>query len=161
MKIGRPDAWWNGKVPIVRISVIVGVVVCGFYGWVIYGDLISSVAWGIRHQRMASFRGQTLQVPWLWREEKWANYDEFQLSRSYGALALGPTVTVRYENSGPDDVQKEGEQRQRGVRADSSATRLFLWRLRWWRLHQGALCVSGERSNKLRRLLFAGWAMDG
>jgi hypothetical protein len=107
LKIGRSDGWWNRKVPIVRISVIAGVVVCGFYVWAIYGDLIGSVAWGIRHQRMASFRGQSLQVPWFWKEEKWANYNKFELTRSYGAVAFNSFVTVRYENSAPDDVQRK------------------------------------------------------
>jgi hypothetical protein len=106
LKIGRPDRWWNRNVSIVRIGVIAVAVVCGFFVWAIYGDLIGSVAWGVRHQRTASFRGQTLQVPWFWREEKWANYNEFTLSRSYSGLVLSPSVTVRYENSAPDDVQR-------------------------------------------------------
>jgi hypothetical protein len=107
LKIGRPDGWWNRKIPIVRIIVIAVAVVCGLYVWAAYGDLISSIVWGVRHQRMANFRGQTLQVPWFWREEEWANYNEFKLTRSYAVPTLSPTVTVRYENSGPDDVQRK------------------------------------------------------
>ena len=107
MRIGRPDAWWNRKIPIVRICVIAVAVFCGFYVWVAYGNLIGSIVWGVRHQRMANFRGQTLQIPWFWREEKWAHYDEFELTRSYGGLVFFSSVTVRYENSGPDDVQRE------------------------------------------------------
>lgn len=109
MKIGRPDGWWNRKVPIVRISLIVSALVVGLYSWFAYGDWISGIAWGVHHQRTASFRGQTLQVPWFWREEEWTNYNEFELTRSYRGLAFSPTVTVRYENFAPGDVQRTVE----------------------------------------------------
>ena len=107
MKIGRSDGWWNRRVPIMRISLLVVVVLAGFYVWGAYGDLIESVVWGVRHQRTVSFRGQTLRVPWFWREEVWTNYNEFELTRSYSGLAFSPTVTVRYENSASENVQGE------------------------------------------------------
>jgi hypothetical protein len=109
VKIGRPNGWWNRKVPLARISLIVGLLLAGLYVWSAYGDLIGSIAWGVRHRRTVSFRGQTLQVPWFWREEKWINYNEFELTRSYSGFAIPSSVTVRYENSGPGDVQKRLE----------------------------------------------------
>jgi len=109
VKIGRPDGWWNRKVPIARISLIVGLLLAGLYVWGAYGDLIGSIAWDVGHQRTVSFRGQTLQVPWFWREEEWTNYNEFELKRNYRGFAIPSSVTVRYENSAPGDVQKRVE----------------------------------------------------
>lgn len=109
MKIGRPDGWWNRKVPIARICLVVGVLLAGLYVWGNYGDLISSIVWGVRHKKTVSFRGQTLQVPWFWREEEWTNYNEFELTRSYRGFAIPSSVTVRYENSTSADVQKRVE----------------------------------------------------
>jgi hypothetical protein len=109
LKIGRPDGWWNRKVPIARISLAVGVLLVGLYVWGAYGDSIGSIVWGVRHQRTATFRGQTLQLPWFWREEEWTNYNEFELTRSDRGLAFSSSVTVTYENSAPGDVQKSVE----------------------------------------------------
>jgi len=109
VKIGRPDSWWNRRVPIARICLIVGVLLAGLYVWGAYGGLIDSVAWGVRHQLMASFRGQTLKVPWFWREEEWVNYNEFELTRPYGGFVVPSSVTVRYEDIAPGDVQKRME----------------------------------------------------
>jgi hypothetical protein len=109
VKIGRSDGWWNRRVPIVRIFFIVGVLLAGLYVWGAYGDLIGSIVWDIRHQRMVSFRGQTLQVPWFWREEEWINYNEFELTRGYRGFAIPSSVTVRYENSTPGEIQQRVE----------------------------------------------------
>lgn len=113
MRIGKPDAWLNRKIPIVRICIAVGVVLAGLYLWAAYGDLFSSVVWGIRNQRTVSFRGQTLQVPWFWRQEEWINYNQFELTRQYGGFALSSNVTVRYQNISPGDVQGVVETRKR------------------------------------------------
>jgi len=112
VKIGRPDSWWNRRVPIARISLIVGALLVGFCLWVVYRDLIASIVWGVRHQRTASFRGQTLQVPWFWREEEWTNYNEFELTRGYLRPAFSSSVTVRYENTAPSDVQRRVESKR-------------------------------------------------
>jgi hypothetical protein len=110
LKIGRPDGWWNRRVPIARIALVVGVLLAGLYVWGAYGDLISSIIWGVRHQRTVSFRGQALRVPWFWQEKEWTNYNEFDLTRSYGGFTSPPTsVRVRYENSAPSDIQKRVE----------------------------------------------------
>ena len=109
VKIGRPDGWWNRKVPIGQISLMTGALLFGLILWLIYGDFIGSVLWGIRHQRTANFRGQTLQVPWFWREKEWTNYNEFELARIYREPRLNSLVTVRYENSSPENVPKQVE----------------------------------------------------
>jgi len=113
VKIGRPDAWWNRRIPIGRLCLAMGVVLAGLYVWLAFGDLISSTIWGVRHQRTASFRGQTLQVPWFWREKTWTNYNEFELTRPYGGLAFPSDVTVRHQNISPDDVQRTVERMKR------------------------------------------------
>jgi hypothetical protein len=109
LNIGRSDGWWNRKVPIARICLIAGVLLAGLYVWGNYGDLIENVAWGARHQKTVSFRGQTLKVPWLWREEEWINYNEFELTRSYRGFPIPSPVTVRYENIAPGDIQRRME----------------------------------------------------
>jgi hypothetical protein len=109
MKIGRPDGWWNRKIPIARIGLIAVALFLGFYIWAAYGDLIETVFWDIRHQRTASFRGQTLRLPWLWREEEWTNYNEFNLKRNRGRLDLPALVTVTYKGVTPGDMEKMWE----------------------------------------------------
>jgi hypothetical protein len=109
VKIGQPDRWWNRRVPIARIGLIVVVALVSFYFWVFYGDLIGNVLWGVRYQRTASFRGQTLQVPWFWREEEWTNYNEFDLSRASRDPRLFSSVTITYENITPSDAQRRVE----------------------------------------------------
>jgi hypothetical protein len=123
VKIGRPDSWWNRKVPIMQISFIVVALLVGFYTWLAYGDLIHSTVWGVRHRRMASFRGQTLQVPWFWQEEDWANYNEFELTRSYSGFTVPSKVTVKYEDSAPRDVQKIVER----LRSSAQANKIPGW----------------------------------
>jgi hypothetical protein len=107
VKIGRPDGWWNRKVPIARISLVVGVLLAGLYVWGNYGDLIGNIVWGVRHQHTAIFRGQAIRVPWLWREDEWTNYNEFELTRASREPAFISRVTVTYENSAPGDVQEK------------------------------------------------------
>jgi hypothetical protein len=106
MKIGRPDGWWNRKIPIARIGLITVALFLGFYIWAAYGDLIGTVLWDIRHQRNASFRGQSLRLPWLWREEEWTNYNEFNLKRNRCRLDLPALVTVTYEGATPGDMER-------------------------------------------------------
>jgi hypothetical protein len=108
MMIGEQKRWWNRRVPILRIGAFFAVALLGFLIWVFYGDFIQNIAWDIRYHRTASFRGQTLQVPWLWREKEWTNYNEFELTRSHLLRPIIPTsVTVSHENLTPEYLQKE------------------------------------------------------
>jgi hypothetical protein len=109
MRIGRPVGWWNRKIPIARIGLIAVALFLAFYIWAAYRDLIWTVFWDIRHQRTASLRGQTLRLPWLWREEEWTNYNKFDLERNRGRLNLPALVTVRYEGVTPGDMEKMWE----------------------------------------------------
>jgi hypothetical protein len=108
MIIGNQTRWWNRRVPILRICAVLGIALFGFLMWVFYGDFIQTVAWDLRYHRTVSFRGQALQVPWLWREEEWTKYNQFELTRSRLLWPIIPTsVTVLYENLSPADLQKE------------------------------------------------------
>jgi hypothetical protein len=57
-------------------------------------------------QRTASFRGQNLSVLWLWREERWTNYNQFELTRSGGSFVLPDSTVVRYKNATSEDMEK-------------------------------------------------------
>lgn len=112
MMIGDQKRWWNRRVPILRICAVLGIALFGFLVWVFYGEFFQNIAWDIRYHRAASFRGQSLQVPWLWREEVWTRYSEFELTRNHllpnRLLPIFPTsVTVSYEKLTPADLQKE------------------------------------------------------
>src|ERR1700760_15707 len=106
VKIGPPEAWWNRRVPIGRISLVAIALLVGLYIWSAYGDWVGNAIWGIRHQHTASFRGQALRLPWFWREERWTNYNEFELRRQYSDLAFTSNVTVRYEKVSPSEMQR-------------------------------------------------------
>jgi hypothetical protein len=107
MIIGNQHRWWNRRVPILRICVFAGIALFGLLIWVFYGDFIQNIAWDLRYHRAANFRGQTLQVPWLWREKEWTKYNEFELT---GSHLLRPTfpasVSISYKNLSSADVQK-------------------------------------------------------
>jgi hypothetical protein len=107
MMIGEQKRWCNRRVPILRIGAVVGIALFGFLVWVFYGEFFQNAVWSVCHQRTATFRGQALQVPWLWREEKWTNYNEFKLTRSYLRPTSISSVTVSYENLTPTDLQKQ------------------------------------------------------
>jgi hypothetical protein len=96
-------------VPILRICAIIAVAVAAILVWAGYADLIQTIAWDIRHQRTASFRGQTLKVPWLWREEEWTNYNYFELLRTSSDPRETATVSVHYVDSSPEAVPRELE----------------------------------------------------
>ena len=83
MMIGDQKRWWNRRVPILRICAVLGIALFGFLVWVFYGEFFQNIAWDLRYHRAASFRGQSLQVPWLWREEVWTRYSEFELTRNH------------------------------------------------------------------------------
>ena len=118
MKIGQSDRWWNLEVPIVKISIVVGAAFAALAVWLVYGDLIGDIAWGISHQHNATFRGLTLRVPWRWREEPWTNYNEFEVSRSNGGLAWRASATVYYQNLAPIEAAKIA-QLERNLAAES------------------------------------------
>jgi hypothetical protein len=107
MIIGEQKRWWNRRVPILRIGAVVGIALFGFLVWVFCGDFIQTVTWDLRYHRTASFRGQTLQVPWFWREDQWTNYNEFELTRNHVPPTFISSVTVTYEHWTPADLQKQ------------------------------------------------------
>ena len=109
MMIGEQERWWNRRVPILRIGAFFVVANFCFFVWVLCGDSIQNVAWDLRYHRTASFRGQSLQVPWLWREEEWTNYNEFELTRSHLRPAVPTSVMVSYRNLSPSDMEKQIE----------------------------------------------------
>jgi hypothetical protein len=79
----------------------------GFLAFLFCGDFVANAVWSVSHRRAASFRGQTLKLPWLWREEAWTNYNEFDLTRRYVGVALPSTAMVRYVNLSKADVPRE------------------------------------------------------
>jgi hypothetical protein len=110
MMIGDQKRWWNRRIttlPILRIYAYIGVLLFGFLIWVFCGDFIQTVAWDLCHHRTASFRGQTMQVPWFWREDQWTNYNEFELTRNHVPPSFISSVTVTYEHWTPTDIQKQ------------------------------------------------------
>ncbi len=112
MMIGDQKRWWNRRIPtlpILRISSVVGIVLFGLVLWGFDGE---NVAWDIRYHRTVSFRGQSLKVPWLWREEEWTSYSEFELIRNHllanRLLPVFPTsITVSYQNLSSANLQME------------------------------------------------------
>jgi hypothetical protein len=69
MQIGDKARWWNRHVRIGRISLLVLLVLVAI--WITpYGfDASRSVAWGVSHKWTASYRGQSLKLPVMWRQE--------------------------------------------------------------------------------------------
>jgi hypothetical protein len=70
------------------------------YFWIYFGDITTALAWDIVHRRTATFRGQSLKLPWLWKEEQWTNYNEFRMT-DYGSRTLTTFVTVEFGHFDP------------------------------------------------------------
>jgi hypothetical protein len=107
MMIGNPSRWWNRRVPIFLIGAFCVVALSALFVWAFCGDFIHSIAWDLLNRRTATFRGQTLQVPWFWQEEKWTNYNEFELTRPYLLTPFPSSVTASFMNASQADVGRK------------------------------------------------------
>ena len=102
MIIGRKARWWNRKLSRgVWISFCVAL--AWIYVWTVYGGACTALAWDITHARTAKFRGQSVKVPWFWKEKEQINYNRLEIGR-YGANPLQPSVTIAFENSDPANL---------------------------------------------------------
>jgi hypothetical protein len=106
MMIGDSNRWWNRRLPILRIGIVVGVVIFGFWAWTSEGFWINDIVWGILHRHTATFRGQTLAVPGGWKEEERTNYNNIHLIRSTFAQPFDGLVTVTYQKMSPDQLHE-------------------------------------------------------
>jgi len=100
MNAGQENRWWRRRIPGKPLLFTAVFLVAATYWWIYWGDSTSALAWDVMHGRTATFRGQSLKVPWLWKKEPWTNYNEFRLTR-YGSGPLSPSVTLEFGRFDP------------------------------------------------------------
>ena len=94
---GNPDRWWNYKLPMRKIAIAIAATLALLLAWVTCGGIATDVSWDIVHHRTAALRGQTLQVPWFWREADWGYYELDLVHDHIGLIAAPSQVMVSYD----------------------------------------------------------------
>jgi hypothetical protein len=105
MTIGRHERWWNRRIPGRPFLFAAVIILTAGYFWIYFGNVTTALAWDIAHGRTARFRGQSLKLPWFWKEERWTNYNEFTVKES-GSRSLEASVTVRFGHFDPLVMQQ-------------------------------------------------------
>jgi hypothetical protein len=70
MLIGDKDRWWNRKLPIKPIVIILGLLLMVGWGYLYFGDVLRTCMWTITHRSTATYQGLSVKVPWMWRQEE-------------------------------------------------------------------------------------------
>ena len=100
MRVGIQNRWWNRPIPGKPLLLTVVLLIGTAYFWIYWGDATNALGWDVVHRRTATFRGQTLKLPWLWKEETWTNYNEFRVTK-YAPGLLKPSITVQFGRFDP------------------------------------------------------------
>ena len=108
MQIGDKSRWWNRKVPIGRISLIVFIVLA--IAWIApyFTDALNSMVWGMSHQWTASYRGRSLKVPHMWRQEDTPSGQKMiALQRArWGQYFAFERITINDDTASPLDPDR-------------------------------------------------------
>jgi hypothetical protein len=108
MQIGDKSRWWNRKVPIGRISLIVLIVVVAASISPYFAEALRNVFWGISHRWTASYRGRSLKIPLMWRQEDSPNGQKtIALQRArLGQLFAFEMITIHDDTASPQDPNR-------------------------------------------------------
>lgn len=108
--IGDPTRWWNRtlwhwKLPVRKIAIVLALIFCAFTVWELCGQATLNLAWDLRHNRTASFRGQSIQLPWFWRADEIERDDIITFRHNGFGLPLhGSFTMIFYEHGVPESV---------------------------------------------------------
>ena len=92
-----------------KLSIIVAAVCSSLFVWSVYGEVIKDIFWSVRHQNTMSFRGQSLRLPYRWREREWTNYNNFELTHDNSGFSTMSSIMVHYLNFTPEDAEKAAQ----------------------------------------------------
>jgi hypothetical protein len=108
MQIGDKGRWWNRKVPIGRISLIVFIVLAVVWITPFFADALDSVVWGMSHQWTASYRGRSLKIPRMWRQEDTPSGQKMiALQRArWGQYFAFERITIDDDTAAPRDPER-------------------------------------------------------
>lgn len=129
MQIGDKSRWWNRKVPIGRVSLIVLIVFAVVWIAPYFADALDSVVWGVSRQWKASYRGRSLKVPRMWRQEDTPNGQKMiALQRArWGQYFAFERITIHDDTASPQDPEQAIENlRIFEQRIGSMNTRVFV-----------------------------------
>ena len=70
MQISNEAQWWNRKIPIGRICLVIGLILVALWLLPYVTIPASALAWGLSHNWTATYQHQPLKVPLMWRQEQ-------------------------------------------------------------------------------------------
>jgi hypothetical protein len=108
MQIGDKSRWWNRKVPIGRISLVVFLILAAVWIVPLFTDGLNTVLWGISHRWTVSYRGRPLKIPSMWRQEDIPNgQKEVALQRArWGQPFAFERITIRDDTASLQDPNR-------------------------------------------------------
>jgi hypothetical protein len=106
--IGDSKRWWNRKFsarPLLAIAVLVVIL-----GMLLphFGDAISAALWDIAHLKTASFHGEKIALPWMWKQEDtWEAWRTLSLRHAqWGVLYGNDRIIVQYDEAGSSKTKQ-------------------------------------------------------
>jgi hypothetical protein len=109
MLIGAEDRWWNRKLPIKPIGIILGLFLMAGWGYLYFGDVLRTCMWTLTHRSTAAYQGLSVKVPWMWRrEETPAGQREIRLVRArLGESGLLESIVINAVSPRPPGTLME------------------------------------------------------
>lgn len=96
--VGDSKQWWNRKLPMGRIGITTAALLALLLLSVMCGQVVRDLVWDVAHHRTARFRGQTLRLPWFWRQDELKEYNQLDLVRDrIGLITVPSQMTVSYD----------------------------------------------------------------
>ena len=108
MQIGDKKRWWNRRVPIGRIGLVVLLVLGVMWVAPYFFDGTASIVWGVAHRTTATYRGRSLKIPLMWRQEEIPHGQRtISLSRArWGQLFAFEKVSIYDDTASPQDPEQ-------------------------------------------------------
>lgn len=108
MQIGDSRRWWNRKVPIGCISLIVLVVLAVMWIATYFSDASGTFVWGTTHRWTAYYRGRPLKIPDMWRQRDVPNgQKEIILRRArWGQTFAFEEITIHDDTAFPQAPER-------------------------------------------------------
>lgn len=105
--IGDNDRWWNRKLPMKHIGIMIALLLAGGWGFLYLMPPLQTVIWTIAHRSTASYQELSIKVPWMWRQEETpAGQRQIRLVRArWGEPVSLETIVIQKDASASRNTQ--------------------------------------------------------
>jgi hypothetical protein len=153
MQIGDRARWWNRSVPIGRIGLIVLFILTVVWIAPYFYDGFDNLTWGISHKWTATYHGESLKLPAMWRQEETPNGQKMiALQRArWGQSFAFERILISDATASPVDLDQT-MQRLRNMESviGSVNTDVFVPKNRDVAAHYACIASSQPRYGRLR-----------